>query len=98
MKPGGDPAADDGVWIEWIATERVLPRTWFGQLSFDPDIQHAAVEFERAQEEEQRFHRDFDGVDFSNRWFKAINQFPQLAELDRITAEHGVTFARSILR
>jgi len=35
------------------------------QLSFDPDVEKAKAEFERAQGVEERFHHDFDGVDFT---------------------------------
>jgi hypothetical protein len=35
------------------------------QLSFDPDIEKARAEFEKAQKVEERFHHDFDGVDFT---------------------------------
>jgi hypothetical protein len=37
------------------------------QLSFDPDIEKARAEFERAQKVEEQFHHDFDGVDFTMR-------------------------------
>jgi hypothetical protein len=37
------------------------------QLSFDPDIEKARAKFERAQKVEERFHKDFDWVDFTNR-------------------------------
>jgi hypothetical protein len=37
------------------------------QLSFDPDIEKARTEFRKAQELEERFHHDFDGVDFTVR-------------------------------
>ena len=37
------------------------------QLSFDPDIEKARAEFEKAQKVEERFHHDFDGVDFTMR-------------------------------
>jgi hypothetical protein len=35
------------------------------QLSFDPDIEKARTEFEKAQKVEERFHHDFDGVGFT---------------------------------
>jgi hypothetical protein len=37
------------------------------RFSRNPDIEKARVEFERAQKVEERFHKDFDGVDFTNR-------------------------------
>ena len=37
------------------------------QLSFDPDIEKARAEFDRAQKVEERFHKDFNGVDFTIR-------------------------------
>jgi len=37
------------------------------RFSGNPDIEKAKAEFERAQEVEERFHKDFDGVDFSDR-------------------------------
>jgi hypothetical protein len=37
------------------------------QLSSDPDIEKAEAEFDWAQGVEERFHRDFDGVDFTKR-------------------------------
>ena len=33
----------------------------------NPDVQKAKVDFDRAQEIEERFHHDFDGVDFTSR-------------------------------
>jgi hypothetical protein len=42
------------------ATEVLLKR-----FSRNPDIQKAKTEFERAQKVEERFHKDFDGVDFT---------------------------------
>jgi hypothetical protein len=37
------------------------------RFSRNPDIEKARVEFERAQKVEEQFHKDFDGVDFTNR-------------------------------
>jgi hypothetical protein len=37
------------------------------QFSHSPGIEKARVEFEHAQKAEERFHKDFDGLDFSNR-------------------------------
>ena len=34
-------------------------------FSRNPDIEKARMEFERAQKVEQRFHKDFDGLDFT---------------------------------
>jgi hypothetical protein len=33
----------------------------------NPGVEKARAEFERAQEVEERFHHDFDGVDFTVR-------------------------------
>jgi len=33
----------------------------------NPDVQKAKVDFDRAQEVEERFHKDFDGADFTSR-------------------------------
>jgi hypothetical protein len=33
----------------------------------NPNIEKATVEFERAQKVEDRFHREFDGLDFTSR-------------------------------
>jgi len=33
----------------------------------NPDVEKAKVDFDRAQEIEERFHHDFDGVDFTSR-------------------------------
>jgi hypothetical protein len=35
------------------------------RFSGNPDIEKAKAEFERAQKVEERFHKDFDGVDFT---------------------------------
>jgi hypothetical protein len=37
------------------------------RFSRNPDVEKARAEFEHAQKAEQRFHRDFDGLDFSSR-------------------------------
>jgi hypothetical protein len=34
-------------------------------FSRNPGIEKARMEFERAQKVEQRFHKDFDGLDFT---------------------------------
>jgi hypothetical protein len=36
------------------------------RFSHNPDIEKARMEFERAQKVEERFHKDFDGLDFSS--------------------------------
>jgi hypothetical protein len=33
----------------------------------NPDVEKAKVDFDRAQEVEERFHKDFDGIDFTSR-------------------------------
>ena len=35
------------------------------RFSRNPDIEKARMEFERAQKVEQRFHKDFEGLDFT---------------------------------
>ena len=45
-----------------------------GQFSGNPDVGKARVKFERAQEDEETFHKDFDGIDFtilSSDWPRA---------------------------
>jgi hypothetical protein len=42
-------------------------RVLLQRFSGNPDIVKARVEFEHAQEAEERFHKDFDGVDFTER-------------------------------
>jgi hypothetical protein len=37
------------------------------RFSGNPDVEKARAEFGRAQEVEERFHHDFDGVDFTMR-------------------------------
>jgi len=37
------------------------------RFSPNPEIEKARVEFERAQKTEEKFHHDFDGVDFTSR-------------------------------
>jgi hypothetical protein len=37
------------------------------RFSRNPDVEKARAEFERAQEVEQRFVKDFEGVDFTKR-------------------------------
>src|SRR5271157_5957834 len=50
---------------EKVADEKTL--VLLKRFSGNPDVQKARVEFERAQKIEERFHEDFDGVDFSSR-------------------------------
>jgi hypothetical protein len=40
------------------------------RFSHNPDVEKARAEFERAQKAEEKFHKDFDGVDFTG------NQLP----------------------
>jgi hypothetical protein len=42
-------------------------RVLLKRFSGNSDVQKATAEFERTQKVEQRFHKDFDGLDFSNR-------------------------------
>ncbi len=35
------------------------------RFSGNPDVQEARAEFEHAQKSEEKFHKDFDGVDFT---------------------------------
>jgi hypothetical protein len=37
------------------------------RFALDPDVEKARAEFERAQAVEEKFHHDFDGVDFTMR-------------------------------
>ena len=37
------------------------------RFSRNPDVEKARAEFERAQKVEEKFHKDFDGLDFTNR-------------------------------
>jgi hypothetical protein len=37
------------------------------RFSGDPGVEKARAEFGRAQDDEKRFHHDFDGVDFTVR-------------------------------
>jgi hypothetical protein len=36
-------------------------------LSFDPEVEKAKAGFDQAQSAEEKFHHDFDGVDFTKR-------------------------------
>jgi hypothetical protein len=42
-------------------------RVFLKRFSPNPDVEKARAEFERAQNIEERFHKDFDGVDFTER-------------------------------
>jgi hypothetical protein len=35
------------------------------RFSRSPEVEKAKVEFDRAQKVEERFHKDFDGIDFT---------------------------------
>jgi hypothetical protein len=48
---------------EMIADQETL--VLLKRFSRDPDIEKARMEFERAQKVEQRFHKDFEGLDFT---------------------------------
>jgi hypothetical protein len=37
------------------------------RFSINPEIEKARAEFERAQKTEEKFHKDFDGADFTSR-------------------------------
>jgi len=50
---------------EKVADEETL--VLLKRFSQNPAVAKARVEFERAQKVEERFHKDFDGVDFSSR-------------------------------
>jgi len=46
---------------------RHLAAVLLGKLPLDSDIQKAKAAFDQAQSVEERFQRDFSGVDFTNR-------------------------------
>jgi hypothetical protein len=54
-----------GEKLETVADEETI--ALLKRFSHNPDIEKARMEFERAQKVEQRFHRDFDGLDFTSR-------------------------------
>ena len=60
-------------------------------FSRNPDIEKARMEFERAQKVEQRFHKDFDGLDFTMSVACRIGSVLLLA---RAFAPSMVTFGR----
>jgi hypothetical protein len=37
------------------------------RFALDPDVEKARAEFDRAQNVEEQFHKDFDGQDFTSR-------------------------------
>jgi hypothetical protein len=43
------------------------------RFSRNPDVEKARVEFERAQRAEERFHKDFDGLDFTSFYFRTTS-------------------------
>jgi hypothetical protein len=45
------------------------------RFSRHPGIEKAKTEFDRAQKAEERFHKDFDGIDFT----KSVGEFRALA-------------------
>jgi hypothetical protein len=56
---------------EKVADEETL--VLLKRFSGNPDVEKARAEFERAQKAEEKFHKDFDGVDFTG------NQLPTCA-------------------
>jgi hypothetical protein len=58
-------------WLQrWTGTRPAYPTdektlVLLGRFSGNPDVEKARVEFERAQENEEAFHNDFDGMDFT---------------------------------
>jgi hypothetical protein len=42
-------------------------KAFFKRFNASPDIEWARVEFEHAQKVEERFHKDFDGLDYGQR-------------------------------
>jgi hypothetical protein len=50
---------------EMVADQETL--ALLKRFSGNPDIGKTREEFERAQRVEERFHKDFDGLDFTNR-------------------------------
>jgi len=50
---------------EMVADQETL--VLLKRFSRNPDVQKARAEFDRAQKVEDRFHKDFDGVDFTSR-------------------------------
>jgi hypothetical protein len=50
---------------EMVADQQTL--VLLKRFSHNPDVEKARVEFERAQKTEERFHKHFDGLDFTKR-------------------------------
>jgi len=50
---------------ETVADEETI--ALLKRFALDPDVEKARAEFERAQAVEEKFHHDFDGVDFTMR-------------------------------
>jgi hypothetical protein len=53
-----------GEKLEMVADEAIALIKLFVA---NPEIEKARAEFERAQKVEERFHKDFDGQDFTER-------------------------------
>jgi hypothetical protein len=51
--------------LETVADEETT--ALLKRFAGNPDIGKARAEFERAQRLEERFHKEFDGIDFTNR-------------------------------
>jgi hypothetical protein len=49
---------------EMVADQETL--ALLKRFSPNPDVHKARAEFERAQKVEERFHEDFDGLDFTS--------------------------------
>ena len=43
------------------------PSAFLGNVQPVPAVEKARAEFERAQKVEERFHKEFDGLDVTNR-------------------------------
>jgi hypothetical protein len=54
-----------GEKLETVADEETI--ALLKRFALDPDVEKARAEFERAQAVEEKFHHDFDGVDFTMR-------------------------------
>ncbi len=53
-----------GEKLEMVADEAIALLKLFVA---NPEIEKARAEFERAQKVEEKFHKDFDGIDFSKK-------------------------------
>jgi hypothetical protein len=49
--------------LETVADEETI--AWLKRFAGNPDIEKARAEFKRAQRLEERFHKEFDGIDFT---------------------------------